>query len=181
MRYARLLTIVVVAALTLPPSPSLAQQRGASRVPPGGPIIQSGRVLRGQLFFADLVITGIFASPLKCVGPSRGQVTISVRVQNQGNAAAVMPPTLPTLGRYWVGVWDFHIFPAVMAIAAGPPSQLKPADTWLFDVPVIVRPFARPNGIGYDVAAKVDPGFVILESNEDNNDSHHFFNSKLCP
>jgi len=177
-RSGTLLTVIVVAALALPPSASHAQQRGRQQIPPGGPIFPSGRVLRDLL--PDLDIIQISASPLKCVGPSRGQVTITVKVQNLGNGAAVMPATLPTLGRYWVGVWDFHIVPGVMAIAAGPPSQLNPGEVRSFGVPTIVTPFARNTGVGYDVLAKVDPSNFILESNEDNNVGNHFFNSQLC-
>jgi len=185
-RSGTLLTVIVVAALALPPSASLAQQRGRQQIPPGGPTFPSGRVLRDLL--PDLVIIAIQTTTpgiLKCVGPVRGQVTIRVSVKNQGTLAAVMPPTMPTLGRYWVGVWDPNTFPGVMAIAAGAPSQLSPLEVKLFDVSLIVRQsFTAAHGLHYLVAAKADPANLILESNEDNNSqpSFHLFESKtpLC-
>jgi CARDB protein len=93
-----------------------------------------------------------------------------------------MPATMPTLGRGWVGVWDFHIFPGVMSIAAGAPSQLNPGEVRSFGVPMIVRQIPHGAvGLGYDVAVKVDPQNLILESNEDDNVNQHFFGSKtLC-
>jgi subtilase family serine protease len=182
MRYAKLLTAIVVAALALPPPPSLAQQRGRQQIPPGGPTFPSGRVLRDLL--PDLVIIAIQTTTpgiLKCVAPLRGQVTIRVTVKNQGTLAAVMPPTMPTLGRYWVGVWDPNTFPGVMAIAAGAPSQLNPLEVKPFDVSLIVRQTtSTAHGLHYLIAAKADPANLILESNEDNNSqpSFHLFESK---
>src|SRR5215831_19133994 len=132
-RSGTLLTVIVVAALALPPSASLAQQRGRQQIPPGGPIFPSGTFLRSEL--PDLVVIAIqHTTPgiLKCVAPVRGQVTIRVSVKNQGNGPAVMPPTTPTLGRYWVGVWDPNTFPGVMPIAAGAPSQLKSLEVKAF-------------------------------------------------
>jgi|SRR5215831_2344993 len=185
-RSGTLLTVIVVAALALPPSASLAQQRGRQQIPPGGPLFPSGRVLRDP--FPDLVIIAIQTTTpgiVKCVGPVRGQVTIRVSVQNQGNGPAVMPPTMPTLGRYWVGVWDPNTFPGVMSVAAGAPSQLKPLEVKPFDVPLIVRQStSTAHGLHYLVAAKADPANLIVESNEDNNSqpSFHLFESKtpLC-
>ena len=180
MRYAKLLTAIVVAALALPPPPSLAQQRGRQQIPPGGPTFPSGRVLRDLL--PDLVIIAIQTTTpgiLKCVAPLRGQVTIRVTVQ--GTLAAVMPPTMPTLGRYWVGVWDPNTFPGVMAIAAGAPSQLNLLEVKPFDVSLNVRQTtSTAHGLHYLIAAKADPANLILESNEDNNSqpSFHLFESK---
>jgi CARDB len=182
MRYAKLLTAIVVAALALPPSPSLAQQRGRQQIPPGGPTFPSGRVLRDLL--PDLVVVAIQTTTpgiLKCVAPLRGQVTIRVTVKNQGTLAAVMPPTMPTLGRYWVGVWDPNTFPGVMAVAAGAPSQLNPLEVKPFDVSLIVRQsFDAAHGLHYLIGAKADPANLISESNEDNNSqpSFHLFESK---
>jgi hypothetical protein len=186
MTRSTLLTVIVAAALALPPAASLAQQRGRQQSPPGGPTFPSGRVLRDLL--PDLVIIAIQTTTpgiLKCVGPVRGQVTIRVSVKNQGTLAAVMPPTMPTLGRYWVGVWDPNTFPGVMAIAAGAPSQLNPLEVKPFDVSLIVRQsFTAAHGLHYLVGAKADPANLILESNEDNNasPSFHLFESKtpLC-
>jgi hypothetical protein len=182
MRYAKLLTAIAVAALALPPSASLAQQRGRQQIPPGGPTFPSGRVLRDLL--PDLVIIAIQTTTpgiLKCVAPLRGQVTIRVTVKNQGTLAAVMPPTMPTLGRYWVGVWDPNTFPGVMAVAAGAPPQLNPLEVKPFDVSLIVRQTtSTAHGLHYLIAAKADPANLILESNEDNNSqpSFHLFESK---
>ena len=182
MRYAKLLTAIVVAALALLPPPSLAQQRGRQQIPPGGPTFPSGRVLRDLL--PDLVIIAIQTTTpgiLKCVAPLRGQVTIRVTVKNQGTLAAVMPPTMPTLGRYWVGVWDPNTFPALMAVAAGAPSQLNPLEVKPFDVSLIViQTTSTAHGLHYLIAAKADPANLILESNEDNNSqpSFHLFESK---
>jgi hypothetical protein len=92
-----------------------------------------------------------------------------------------MPPTMPTLGRYWVGVWDPNAFPGVMPIAAGAPSQLQPAEVKAFDLPLIVRQtFDNVHGLHFLVGAKADPANLILESNEDNNapNSFHLFSSK---
>src|SRR5262249_60453869 len=185
-RSGSVLLVLVVAAPALARSASLAQPRGRQQIPPGGPTFPSGRVLRDLL--PDLVIIAIQTTTpgiLKCVGPVRGQVTIRVSVKNQGTLAAVMPPTMPTLGRYWVGVWDPNTFPGVMAIAAGAPSQLSPLEVKLFDVSLIVRQsFTAAHGLHYLVAAKADPANLILESNEDNNSqpSFHLFESKtpLC-
>src|SRR5262249_43922474 len=111
-RSGTLLTVIVVAALALPPSASLAQQRGRQQIPPGGPTFPSGRVLRDLL--PDLVIIAIQTTTpgiLKCVGPVRGQVTIRVSVKNQGTLAAVMPPTMPTLGQLLGGRVGPEYFP----------------------------------------------------------------------
>jgi hypothetical protein len=178
-RSSTLLIVIVVAALALPPSASLAQQRGRQQIPPGGPIFPTGRVLGGEP--PNLVILSLSSSPLKCVGPSIGQVTISVQVQNKGKGAAVMPTTMPTLGRSWVGVWDLHKLPPVMAIAAGPPPLLNPGETKVFGVPVIVLPRSEPTGVGYSIGALVDPQNLILEFNENDNISSRFFGSfTLC-
>jgi hypothetical protein len=132
----------------------------------------------------DLVVVAIQTTTpgiLKCVAPLRGQVTIRVTVKNQGTLAAVMPPTMPTLGRYWVGVWDPNTFPGVMAVAAGAPPQLNPLEVKPFDVPLIVRQTtSTAHGLHYLVGAKADPANLILESNEDNNSqpSFHLFESK---
>src|SRR5262245_1013643 len=115
-----LLTVAVAAALTLPTAASLAQQRSPSRIPPGGPIIPSGRVLAGEL--PDLIIVKMIPATLvTCVRPFIGQASFSVFVRNVGKGAAVMAPTMPQLGRYWVGLQDPSIVPGVMPIAAGSP------------------------------------------------------------
>jgi CARDB len=185
-RFGTLLTVIVIAALALPPSASLAQQRGRQQIPPGGPLFPSGRVLRDP--FPDLVIIAIQTTTpgiVKCAGPARGQVTITVFVKNQGSGPAVMPPTAPTLGRYWVGVWDVNALPGVMSVAAGAPPQLKTLEVKPFDVPMIVRQVTSTvHGLHYMVGAKADPANLIVESNEDNNSqpSFHLFESKtpLC-
>lgn len=157
-RSGTLLTVIVVAALALPPSTSLAQQRGASRIPPGGPIFPSGRVLRGPGELPDLIITDAFSSGAICTGPSVGKTTVSVVVKNVGKGPAVMPPTMPTLGRYWVGVWDPFTSPGVMPIAAGPPPQLLPGKATTFVLSLSVRLRAGPpaGGPGYAVFVQAD-------------------------
>jgi hypothetical protein len=57
-----------------------------------------------------------------------------------------MPPTMPTLGRYWVGVWDLNTFPGVMSLAAGPSPKLDSEETGLFLVSMVLNlsPSARP-------------------------------------
>src|SRR5262245_16556875 len=122
-RSAPLLTLIAIAALALPPPDSHAQQRGRQQIPPGGPIVSSGRVLDQPL--PDLRFTAFSAGDVKCIRPFTGQVTITVEIKNDATVAAVMPPTLPVLGRYWVGVWDLSTHPGVMFIAAGP-AQLPP-------------------------------------------------------
>jgi hypothetical protein len=174
-----LLTVIVVAALILPPSASLAQQR--QQLPPGGPIFPSGRVLRGPDGLPNLTIPSVAAGKFTCVGPSIAQVTMSVSVKNNGNGAAVMPPTMPALGRYWVGVWDLNTSPGVMMIAAGQPSQLLPNEAKLFAINVVVRTGVGPSGSGFGVGARVDPGNLIFESSENDNDHPAIFTSKtLC-
>jgi hypothetical protein len=183
-RFVPLLTVIVAAALALPPSASLAQQRGRQQIPPGGPNIPSGRVLRGPSLLPDLDIVSLaVAGPLKCIRPLIAQATISVRVTNIGQGPAVMPPNMPTLGRYWVGVWSLSIVPGVMSIAAGPPAQLLPGEFKNFLVGVIVRQGADQSGVAFGVGARVDPANLILESNETNNDLSGIFTfplSDLC-
>jgi hypothetical protein len=141
-----LLTVIVVAALALPPAASLAQQRGARGTPPSGPIFPSGRVLAEP--FPDLVVLNLTPIPfsVKCIRPFIGRTTIGVLVKNVGKGAAVMPPTMPTLGRYWVGVWDLNTFPGVMSLAAGPSPKLDSEETGLFLVSMVLNlsPSARP-------------------------------------
>jgi CARDB len=177
-RSAPLLAVVAAAALALPPSPSLAQQRGPSRIPPGGPIVPSGRVLAGEL--PDLIIVSMIPGTLvQCIRPFIGQASFSVFVRNVGKGAAVMPPTMPTLGRYWVGLQDPSIVPGVMPIAAGPPSQLLPTETKLFSINVIVK--FDQTGKTYGVVGRVDPANLIFESNENNNEKVGIFTStKPC-
>jgi hypothetical protein len=180
-RSAPLLTVIVVAVLSLPASVSLAQQRGPSRIPPGGPIIPSGRVLAGEFQLPDLRITTFSAGDVKCIRPFIGQTTVPVEIKNDGNGAAVMPPTLPQLGRYWVGVWDLSIVPGVMFIAAGPPAQLFPGQFKKFAVDVIVAQGTNPSGVAFGIGVKIDPQNFIFESNENNNDQAKIFISKsLC-
>jgi hypothetical protein len=155
-RSGTLLTVIVVAALALPPSASLAQQRGASRIPPGGPIFPSGRVLRGPGELPDLIITDAFSSGAICTGPSVGKTTVSLGIRNNGKGPAVMPPTMPTLGRYWVGVWDPFISPGVMPIAAGPPSQLLPGENKSFVLSLSVS--LRTGPAGWSQLRRVCPG-----------------------
>jgi CARDB len=180
-RSAPLLAVAAAAALALPPSASLAQQRGPSRIPPGGPIIPSGRVLAGEL--PDLQITSLATSPITCIRPFIGQVTIQVNVKNFGKGPAIMPATLPTLGRSWVGVRDLSTFPGVMSIAAGPPAQLLPQATRTFNVAVVIQQGANQSGVAFGVSAKVDPQNFIFESVETNNERAGIFTfpiSKLC-
>jgi subtilase family serine protease len=173
-RSGKLLTVIAVAALAGLPSASLAQQPGARRISPGGPIIPSVRVLPGEL--PDLIILNMSASAyVKCIQPFRGQTTITVAVRNVGKVAAVMPPTMPQLGRYWVGVWDLNIFPGVMSIAAGPPPKLDSGETRQFAIPMIVN--LSPSGAAYAVRARVDPQNLIFEKNEGNNEDARFFSS----
>jgi hypothetical protein len=75
-----LLTVIVVAALALPPAASLAQQRGARGTPPSGPIFPSGRVLAEP--FPDLVVLNLTPIPfsVKCIRPFIGRTTIGVLV-----------------------------------------------------------------------------------------------------
>lgn len=106
---------------------------------------------------------------------------MSVLVKNNGGAAAVMPPTMPTLGRYWVGVWDLNTFPGVMAIATGAPSQLKAGEAKFFAIDVIVRQGVGPSGPGFGVGARVDPANLIFEGSENDNDRPAIFTIKtLC-
>jgi hypothetical protein len=167
-----LLTVVVLAAALAPTlSASLAQPSGPSGIPPGGPRIPS----------PNLTIPSVAAGKLTCIRPLIAQVTISVSVTNNGGSAAVMPPTIPTLGRSWVGVWDLNTFPGVMAIAAGPPSQLKAGETKLFGINLIVRQGVGRSGPGFAVGARVDPQNLILESSENDNDHPAIFVAKtLC-
>jgi CARDB len=177
-RSAPLLTVALVAALALPPPASLAQQRGRQQIPPGGPVVSSGRVLDQP--FPDLRFTAFSAGDVKCIRPFTGQVTITVEIKNDGTVAAVMPPTLPVLGRYWVGVWDLSTHPGVMFIAAGP-SQLPPGQFKKFLVDVIVKQGANASGVAFGVGAKIDPQNFIFESNENNNEQAKIFISKsLC-
>jgi hypothetical protein len=173
-----LLTVLVAAALALPASASLAQQRGRQQIPPGGPIIPSGRVLGEPL--PDLVIVSMIpATPVKCIRPFIGEASFSVFVRNVGKGAAVMPPTMPTLGRYWVGLQDPSLVPGVMPIAAGPPPQLLPTETKLFSLDVFVK--FDQTAKTYGVVGRVDPANLILESNENNNEKVGIFtNTKPC-
>jgi hypothetical protein len=174
-----LLTVLVAAALALPASASLAQQRGRQQIPPGGPIIPSGRVLAGEL--PDLIILNVvsLSSSVQCIRPFIGQTSILVAVRNVGKGPAVMPPTLPTLGRSWVGLQDPSIVPGVMPIAAGPPPQLLPTETKLFSINVIVK--FDQTAKTYGVVGRVDPANLIFESNENNNEKAGIFTStKPC-
>jgi hypothetical protein len=172
-RSGKLLAVIAVAALAGLPSASLAQQPGARRIQPGGPKIPSGRVLVGEL--PDLIILNMDAAAyVKCIRPFIGQTGITVAVRNVGKVAAVMPPSMPQLGRYWVGVWDLNVFPGVMSIAAGPP-KLDSGETKQFIVNMIVN--LSPSGAAYAVRARVDPQNLILEKNEDNNEDARFFSS----
>jgi CARDB len=170
-RFGPLLTVAVVTALTLPPSAAFAQPAGPSGIPPGGPRIP----------FPNLIIPSVAPVKVTCIRPSFARITMSVSVKNNGTTAAVMPPTMPTLGRYWVGVWDLNTFPGVMAIAAGPPPQLKPGETKLFVIDVIARQGVGPSGAGFGINTRVDPANLILESSENDNDHPTIFTSKtLC-
>jgi subtilase family serine protease len=170
----------VVAALALPPSALLAQQRGRQQIPPGGPIFPSGRVLRDQPP-PDLTILNLTPLPfsVKCIRPFVGQTTIMVQVKNVGQGPAVIPPTMPTLGRYWVGVWDLNTFPGVMSIAAGPPPKLDSQEIKVFLVPMILN--LSPTGVAFAVRARVDPANLMVESNEDNNErAEAFASTTVC-
>lgn len=176
-----LLIVIIVGALALPPSASPAQQRVRQQVPSEGPIFPSGRVLDQP--FPDLVIVSLSASSagVNCIRPFIGKTTISVKVQNNGNGSAIMPSTVPTLGRAWVGVWDLNIVPGVMFIAAGPPVQLLPGQFKVFSVDVIVKQGANQNGVAFGIGAKVDPHNLIFESNDTNNDvAGVLISNKLC-
>src|SRR5262249_5200111 len=117
-RSAPLLTVALVAALAVRPPASLAQQRGRQQIPPGGPVVSSGRVLDQPL--PDLRFTAFSAGDVKCIRPFTGQVTITVEIKNDATVAAVMPPTLPVLGGYWVGGWELSTHPGGVFIGAGP-------------------------------------------------------------
>jgi hypothetical protein len=174
-----LLTVIVVAALALPPSASLAQQR--QQIPPGGPIFPSGRVLRGPGGLPDLKVIDAFSS-VKCIRPLVAEAFVTVGIKNDGKGPAVMPPTMPTLGQYWVGVWDPFTVPGVMAIAAAPPSQLLPGKGKSFVVSVAVSLRVGPaGGPGYAVFVQVDPANLIFESDENNNiQGFNFISKSFC-
>src|SRR5262245_13461942 len=95
---------------------------------------------------------GLFA-----LGPRLAR-PLSRSCKNVGKGPAVMPPTMPTLGRYWVGVWDPFTSPGVMPIAAGPPPQLLPGKATTFVLSLSVRLRAGPpaGGPGYAVFVQAD-------------------------
>jgi CARDB len=178
-RSGTLLTVIVIAALALPPSASFAQQRGRQQIPPGGRLFPSGRVLAEP--FPDLVVLNLTPIPfsVKCIRPFIGQTTIGVLVKNVGKGAAVMPPTVPTLGRYWVGVWDLNTFPGVMSIAAGPPAKLDSLETKPFFVSMVLN--LSPSGAAFALRARVDPANLMVESDENNNEyAEAFASTTVC-
>src|SRR6266545_6616053 len=123
-RSGTLLTVIVVAALALPPSASLAQQR-RQQIPPGGPILPPGRVLRGPGGVPDLVIIAIQTSTLECVGPVIGKVTISVTVQKPGERTRSHTAYHADVGAVLGGRVGQECFPQVDVDCRGPAAPIE--------------------------------------------------------
>jgi hypothetical protein len=174
------LSALVAVTLTLLPSSSLAQP--AVTIPPGGPIFSA---------VPDLVIASVAISGKYCPNVGQGAVmgwlagaaTVTVKIRNDGPAAAVMPE--PLAWAPWVAVWDVNSaepnqafwFPpptrGVKFIASGAPAQLLPGKTATFKVSLNVWEWWSkwPPGQSseFRIGVQVDPNNRIIESNEDNN------------
>jgi len=174
MRYARLLTVIVVTLLALPHPRSFAQ------------------------FFPALPDLTIKTTKFRyvCIGPGLLKALLTIEIRNIGNGAAVRPSMFTP----WYSVRDKNSTEQA-AIHAMPPDQLPPKQAVTFENQyVLLRQVPNPflgvivNTWDVDYELKVDPSNSIIETNENNNVfSDHlalvnkpkrlfpFSNPALCP
>ena len=165
-RSARLLTALVVFALALPSSASLAQ-KGREKKIPGGPLFA----------WPDLTVS-IENATSKCTAPYTALFTFTARVTNNGDGPAFMPKGQSWPG-YWVRAIDMNSFSAPDTYASAPPWYLAPHKSMTFNMSRSVTQVCYWGNcsVGFTVhlLINVDPYSVIAETNEANNSTDYSF------
>jgi hypothetical protein len=170
MRSARLLTVGIVAALALPPSPSHAQQwwRQPQKAIPGGPLI--GALPELKIDYEGPVFTS-------CIGSFKALVSFTAVVENFGDTTAVMTADTWGLGP-WVKVTDMNESAwggSVDKYAYAPPWSLPPKQKIKFPMEKTAVVLCQADRSGclqnyFKLNLTVDPANRIKEKVEKNND-----------
>jgi hypothetical protein len=168
MRYRSFLIGLIVASLALASSSSDAKKYYKRWTPqeaiPGGPLIVK---------LPDLVVYGLNSTlqPINCFGKNAGTVPVVVTIQNQGFSPAINDPAKAANPLFYTwsvistGSWN----PAQVTAVSWKEISSGSFKSFLVNVSVMALVAADKSSSSIGIGAKVNPNYVINESNYDNN------------